>query len=188
MQNRLETTSENVMKWGDDRKITINGNVATQLLKLNEEFLKEFYESESDTEKLKDSIGDSMVVLTMIDGILNKNDTVLIDVDYNSVLEYAKSFGNLEDLKNDTKLFISFLGTVSCCIGNMSAIAVRGKCEERIMDFNQYLLNCYVGLMVLAFALDLEPVECFELAYNEIKDRKGELLPSGVFVKESDLK
>jgi hypothetical protein len=27
--------------------------------------------------------------------------------------------------------------------------------------------------------------ECLEGAYNEIKDRKGTLLPSGVFVKES---
>lgn len=27
-------------------------------------------------------------------------------------------------------------------------------------------------------------VECLELAYNEIKDRKGKLLSTGVFVKE----
>lgn len=187
MQNRLETTSRNVMKWGDDRKITLNGNVATQLLKLNEEFLKEFYESDSDTEKLKDSIGDSMVVLTMIDGILNKDNSILVGVSYDDILLLVNHFGGLEKLKDDTAALTGFLGTISCCIGNMSAIAVRGKCDERIVDFDHRLLNCYIGLMLLAFALDLEPVECFEHAYNQIKDRKGELLPSGVFVKESDL-
>ena len=54
--------------------------------------------------------------------------------------------------------------------------------------FNNILKDCYIALMVLAFASGHEPIDCLELAYNEIKDRKGELLPNGVFVKESDLK
>jgi NTP pyrophosphatase (non-canonical NTP hydrolase) len=31
---------------------------------------------------------------------------------------------------------------------------------------------------------NLRITECLELAYNEIKDRKGTLMPNGVFVKE----
>ena len=31
---------------------------------------------------------------------------------------------------------------------------------------------------------DLRITECLELAYNEIKDRRGTLMPNGVFVKE----
>lgn len=31
---------------------------------------------------------------------------------------------------------------------------------------------------------DIDPVKCIESAYEEIKDRKGTMMPSGVFVKE----
>lgn len=31
---------------------------------------------------------------------------------------------------------------------------------------------------------DIDLVECMQLAYDEIKDRKGTTLPNGVFVKE----
>jgi len=31
---------------------------------------------------------------------------------------------------------------------------------------------------------DIDIVDCLELAYAQIKDRKGTLMPSGVFVKE----
>jgi NTP pyrophosphatase (non-canonical NTP hydrolase) len=42
-----------------------------------------------------------------------------------------------------------------------------------------------VTLIVVAALEDVDLVSCLESAYNEIKDRKGTLLPSGVFVKES---
>jgi NTP pyrophosphatase (non-canonical NTP hydrolase) len=32
---------------------------------------------------------------------------------------------------------------------------------------------------------DIDLVKCLEAAYEEIKDRKGTMMPSGVFVKES---
>ena len=31
---------------------------------------------------------------------------------------------------------------------------------------------------------DIDLVQCLQLAYNEIKDRKGTLMPDGTFVKE----
>ena len=40
---------------------------------------------------------------------------------------------------------------------------------------------CLIGMCAL---LDINITDCLELAYNEIKDRKGTLLPSGVFLKE----
>lgn len=176
MQKRLEDLNQKIMAWGDARKITTNGNVAMQLLKLNEEFLKEFYESDGDEEKIKDSIGDSMVVLTMIDGIVNKGVGVLKDINYGEVCEHY----------GDDSTWCSDL--ICYNIGTMSSLAVRNKAEEQREEFNIKLTNCYMLLMLLAFAVGLEPIECLETAYNEIKDRKGELLPNGVFVKESDLK
>jgi NTP pyrophosphatase (non-canonical NTP hydrolase) len=40
-----------------------------------------------------------------------------------------------------------------------------------------------VCLIVYCALLDINLVGCMEAAYNEIKDRKGVLLPNGVFVK-----
>ena len=42
-------------------------------------------------------------------------------------------------------------------------------------------LVCLINMCAL---LDIDMVDCLALAYDEIKDRRGTLLPSGVFVKE----
>ena len=41
-----------------------------------------------------------------------------------------------------------------------------------------------VTLLMVCATLDIDLTECLADAYNEIKDRKGTLLASGVFVKE----
>ncbi len=42
-------------------------------------------------------------------------------------------------------------------------------------------LVCMINMCAL---LDIDMVECLNGAWDQIKDRKGTLLPSGVFVKE----
>lgn len=46
--------------------------------------------------------------------------------------------------------------------------------------------DIYVVLTILSMQLGTSIEECAGIAYNEIKDRKGEMV-NGVFVKESDL-
>lgn len=41
-----------------------------------------------------------------------------------------------------------------------------------------------VTLIMGCATADIDLVSCLELAYNEIKDRKGYLTPEGIFVKE----
>ena len=41
-----------------------------------------------------------------------------------------------------------------------------------------------VCLIIYCALLDINLVNCMEYAYKEIKDRKGTLLPNGVFLKE----
>ena len=188
MQNRLEDLNKKIMAWGDARKITTNGNVAMQLLKLNEEFLKEFYESDGDEEKIKDSIGDSMVVLTMIDGIVNKGGGILRGIQYKKVESIVSILGGKEHMGNNNGRLTDILGAPCCYIGNLSAITVRDKIEEQKEAFNNILKDCYIALMVLAFASGHEPIDCLEHAYNEISPRTGYLNEQGVFIKESDLK
>jgi NTP pyrophosphatase (non-canonical NTP hydrolase) len=52
---------------------------------------------------------------------------------------------------------------------------------DAIRDSVGDTLVCLINMCAL---LDIDMVECLEGAWHEIKDRKGTLLPSGVFVKE----
>lgn len=42
-----------------------------------------------------------------------------------------------------------------------------------------------VTLILYCALKDIDLVQCLQLAYNEIKDRKGTLMPDGTFVKET---
>lgn len=46
--------------------------------------------------------------------------------------------------------------------------------------------DMYVVLTILSMQLGLDIEDCVAMAYDEIKDRKGEMV-NGVFVKEDDL-
>ena len=46
--------------------------------------------------------------------------------------------------------------------------------------------DMFVVMVILAMQEDLDIKECIEMAYNEIKDRKGKMI-DGFFVKESDI-
>lgn len=43
--------------------------------------------------------------------------------------------------------------------------------------------DCMVVLTMICSIMDIDMVECYKGAYEEIKDRKGYLRPDGVFVK-----
>lgn len=46
--------------------------------------------------------------------------------------------------------------------------------------------DMYIALTNLSLQLNIDIEECIEMAYDEIKDRKGKMI-NGVFVKEEDL-
>ena len=52
-------------------------------------------------------------------------------------------------------------------------------------DAKDAIGDVLVTLIMSAATIDVDVTECLELAYNEIKDRKGYLRADGVFVKES---
>lgn len=70
-------------------------------------------------------------------------------------------------------------------IDNASEFQFSRKLEVKInAKFN--LLRIVSYLKAIAHKLGYDFVNCFELAYNEIKDRKGRWV-EGSFVKEEDL-
>ena len=65
-------------------------------------------------------------------------------------------------------------------LGELSDATIKGD-KPQIVDGVGDLMVCLVNYCALQ-GIDL--VQCMEVAYESIKDRKGTLLPNGVFVKE----
>ena len=158
-------TLENVKQWFIDRDIENGERLDKQSLKLSEEFGELCAGYLKKNEQLtKDSIGDCAVVIVGL--------ALLIKVDVHNIFETS---GNDRD--------------VMTCFSHLS---------RNISDFQIYqefsakdiprlsLVRAIRWLKSLSTALGYDFEECFELAYQEIKDRKGKMI-DGVFVKEEDL-
>jgi len=60
---------------------------------------------------------------------------------------------------------------------------VNGLLAESLTAFRDAVGDTVVTLINACALADVDLTECLSLAYDEIKDRKGTLLPSGVFLK-----
>jgi len=81
-------------------------------------------------------------------------------------------------------------------VQNSSPKAQLTKTIEEVMELRDAILDndldamkdaygdILVTLIMGCATADIDLVSCLELAYNEIKDRKGYLTPEGIFVKE----
>ena len=67
-------------------------------------------------------------------------------------------------------------------LGELAAAILRNKLPEALDGIG----DCCVVLNNVAQQLGSSVTECWNLAYEEIKDRKGYLTPEGNFIKESD--
>lgn len=66
-------------------------------------------------------------------------------------------------------------------LGELADATIK-KDHEGVVDGVGDVLVCLVNYCALQ---DINLVNCMESAYNQIKHRKGTLLPNGVFVKEA---
>lgn len=76
---------------------------------------------------------------------------------------------------------MQFLKAVSE-MGELADGLAKNRAEE-ISDAVGDVLVCLINMCAI---LEIDPVECLAGAWEEIKDRKGRMLPGGVFVKEGD--
>jgi len=65
-------------------------------------------------------------------------------------------------------------------LNELFAAFVKGDRAEMKDAYGDILVTLIMGCATA----DIDLVSCLELAYNEIKDRKGYLTPEGIFVKE----
>jgi NTP pyrophosphatase (non-canonical NTP hydrolase) len=66
-------------------------------------------------------------------------------------------------------------------LGELADATIKGEKEEA-MDAVGDVMVCLINYCALQ---DINLVDCMELAYDQIKNRKGTLLANGVFVKET---
>ena len=57
--------------------------------------------------------------------------------------------------------------------------------QKNLAEVEDAVGDCMVVLTMICAIMDIDMVQCYKNAYQEIKDRKGYLRPDGVFVKES---
>lgn len=93
------------------------------------------------------------------------------------VIDWANE-RNLIHEENAKTQFIKLIEEV----GEMGKSLLKNNKEQLKDDFG----DVQIVLIILAEQLGIDLDECLELAYNEIKDRKGKMI-GGSFVKESDL-
>ena len=159
-------TLENVKQWFIDRDLENGGRLDKQSLKLSEEFGEICAGYLKKNEKLtKDSIGDCAVVIVGL--------ALLIKADVQEIFD---------EVFIDKYYAIGCLTFLNRTISNIQLSNGFTDKELYIVD----LTRSIYWLKSISYALGYDFEECFELAYQEIKDRKGRWI-DGSFVKEEDL-
>ncbi len=159
-------TLENVKKWFIDRDLENGGRLDKQSLKLSEEFGELCAGYLKKNEQLtKDSIGDCAVVIVGL--------ALLIKEDVQEIFETL-------EIDKDVMTCFSHLNR------NISDFQFYQNSSSK--DFYKLsLIRTIRWLKSISNELGYDFDECFELAYQEIKDRKGRWI-DGSFVKKEDLR
>lgn len=105
------------------------------------------------------------------------------------VLEWADSHDLLHE-ENANKQFLKFVEEVFEFKTEMDMYMKSSKLNLKMLwpdtDMKLEMGDVFVTLIILCKQLEIEPMECLELAYEKIKDRKGETR-NGWFIKAEDL-
>lgn len=160
---KLNELISKVQKWFYDR------NLQTQ--DPNKQFLKLYEEigelsrglAENDEAVIKDSIGDIAVVLIGL--------TLRIGIKTGDIFPEDSTCVLLNAAKKEDYFVL---------VMDQSLVAYFNR-----QDYQ--LKNVVYELMRVAYLLDYNFTDCLEIAYEEIKDRKGKLV-DGVWIKEERLK
>ena len=68
-------------------------------------------------------------------------------------------------------------------MGELADNIAKGRHDRALDDIG----DCIVVLIMIADLIDTDIKKCLQVAWNDIKDRKGYLNENGVFIKEGDV-
>lgn len=101
------------------------------------------------------------------------------------VEEWAKDKDLLHE-ENADKQFMKFIEEVFEFKSEMDFVDWKLNYKEPTLDLKLELGDVMVTLIVLSKQLNVDIVECLEMAYDKISKRKGKTV-NGLFIKEEDL-
>lgn len=193
---RIGQCIENVLGWSKARGILDNGKWTTQVTKFYEED-GEAATGISKTRKrlIMDGLGDALVVLVNILA-LTKFGAEHIEEALASARDRLNSvapFGDAHRLFHKMRLDFTQMNDAFYQIEDWHTANGDGeKIKEGtptvfLMGVDAHLVNALWHMEALARAYDVTLEQCFSLAWDEIKDRKGFLNADGIFVKEADM-
>ena len=161
----MEDLIKKIEQWAEDRNIIKGTKPIDQAMKLFSEF-GELADNVGKGRDCRDDIGDVFVVLTIMCKQMN-----------HCIGDHIGSYGGSI---YSTKTAVSDLAT--------ELAQIVSDCDDLKIDPEDNIAPIDMAVAHLdAIAIDIGATleECIQIAYNDIKDRKG-IVSNGVFIKESD--
>lgn len=91
------------------------------------------------------------------------------------IIQWAESRKIIPNASSSTQLLKAMSE-----LGELADELIKGNREAMKMELGDVM----VTLVVFSALEKVDLIECMMMAYNKIKDRKGAMLPNGVFVKD----
>ena len=156
---------QKIEQWASDRNIIKGSKPIDQAMKLFSEF-GELADNVGKGRDCRDDIGDFAVVMTII-------------MAQCGLSFHAYASGLTLQSNYDLKYNVSQLAE------NMTEFVSDIASNDSISDDSDAFIWCIEWLNVIALQVGSTLEECVQIAYDDIKDRKG-LMHGGLFIKESD--
>lgn len=172
----LQQLIKNIEQWAEDRNLIEGSTPQKQMLKLIEEY-GELTSGviKNNAEKIKDSIGDCLVVLSVLNYQFKKR---------REVFKFDKYLTEILSLELDSN---HGLNKEEVIIDGLRALHGIANLEHQFgRKPDDFLFDFILVLRFIADETCLRLEDCVQTAWDEIKDRKGRMI-DGVFVKEGDL-
>lgn len=163
---KWEEFVSNVQQWSKDRGIYEHSTAVAQALKACSE-AGELCDAviKGDREALVDAVGDVAVCLVNVQAMTDVSlDMAYIFDDEMPVVDMHKC-----------------AAMIAKAVGEVCYSSARGNKCEPVSDS---LDAAFYGLYATCLVAELDFLHCCESAWDEIKDRKGRMVPGGAFVKE----
>ena len=150
-----------IEQWANDRNIISGSKPIDQAMKLFSEF-GELADNVGKGRDCRDDIGDVFVVLT------------IMSRQYGYSIFNFFNFDSFDKLSENNKILVQYL------VGDLGQFAFNEQLSVYVL---QKILKT---LSLIASNNGYDFKECVQIAYNDIKDRKG-IMQNGVFIKEGDV-
>lgn len=172
MTNQLIELTKKVEQWSIDRNLNTADPIKQfdKLVEEHGELVKGI--NKQDEQVVKDSIGDMFVVITIMMQQIKGDMELSIKL---------MSFG---DYETSTIYYINLLNDVG---NKLNEFVNERPTDGHLFSELQACLSSLIGMLEeTAKTHNTDLTTCVQLAYDEIKDRKGKTI-DGKFIKESDL-